>query len=289
MPVPRLFEVPPDPREAWVHVVATILSSGSDATSAALLFDLVGEELPDAGSATVSEFRPLKDTGVVADTTLRAKDGSWTVGIYASLSFDVDHTEGLKQLHAALSPTAEKCVIVAITPDRRTPETMTALVDGGMDLKHRSWHRVRDWIEERPERGSAEGTDLMVLREADYYIKGRVADLYRLEEAAMPAVGPELRPTLAAAYFELSALAPSPRIETTEEETAILFPRTGDAKMEIALRDGAMHVRLHGGEAAPGFTSEGGTATLVAKSDLDYLAARSWIKGQARELLPPRR
>ena len=289
MPVPRLFEVPPDPREAWVHLVATILSSGSDATSAALLSDLVGQELPDAGGATVSEFRPLKDSGVVADTTLRARDGSWTVGLYGSLSFDIDHSEDLTRLHAALAPTADRCVLVAITPDRRTPESIAALADGDIDVTHRSWQRVRDWIEERPERGSAEGTDLMVLREADYYLKGRVADLYRLEEAAMPAVGPELRPTLAAAYFELSALAPSPRIETTEEETAIVFPRTGDPAIVIALRDQAMHVRLHGGEAAPGFTTEGDTATLVAASDLDYLAARSWIKGQARELLPPRR
>jgi len=289
MPVPRLFEVPPDPREAWIHLVATILSSGSDATSAALLSDLVGEDLPDAASAHVSEFRPLKDTGVVADTTLRATDGSWTVGLYASLSFDVDHTEAITRLNSALAPTADRCIVVAITPDRRTPDSITALSDGGMGIRHRSWQRVRDWIEERPERGKAEGTDLMVLREADYYLKGRVADLYRLEEAAMPAVGPELRPTLAAAYFELSALAPSPRIETTEEETAILFPRTGDPTMVIALRDGAMHVRLHGGEAAPGFVTEGGIATLVAKSDMDYLAARSWIKGQARGLLPPRR
>jgi hypothetical protein len=289
MPVPRLFEVSPDPREAWIHVVATILSAGSAPTTAALVEDLVGEALPDAGEASVREFRPLKDTGVVADATLRAPDGAWTVGLLGSLSFDVDHSDAVKALYDALASTAERCMIVVITPDRRTPDPIGTLADGGMQVVHRSWQRVRDWIEERPERGAAEGTDLMLLREADYYLKGRVADLYRLEEAAMPAVPAELRDTLAAAYFELSALAPSPRIESSPEEVAICFPRTGDPAMVVALREGKMHVRLHGGQGAPGFVTEGDTATLVAGTDLEYLAARSWIKGQARDLLPPRR
>ncbi len=288
MPVPRLFEVSPDPREAWIHVIATILSSGTDRTTAAFLADLVGEELADAGSATVSEFRPLKESGIVADATLRARDGAWTVGLYGSLSFDVDHTAELTAFYDALAATADRCIVVAITPDRRAPASVEATA-GGREIVHRSWQRIRDWIEERPERGAAEGTDLMLLREADYYLKGRVADLYRLEEAAMPAIPQELRPTLAAAYFELSALAPSPRIEVSDEEVAICFPRTGDPTMVLALRDQKLHVRLHGGEAAPGFTTEGDTATMVAGSDEDYLAARSWIKGQARELLPPRR
>jgi hypothetical protein len=269
-------------------VVATILSSGTEPTTAAFLADLVGEELPEAGSSAVREFRPLKGSGLVADATLRAPDGSWTVGLYGSLSFDVDHAPQLGAYYDALAGTADRCIVVAITPDRRAPESIEALA-GGREIVHRSWQRIRDWIEERPERGAAEGTDLMLLREADYYLKGRVADLYRLEEAAMPAIPPELRPTLAAAYFELSALAPSPRIEVSDEEVAICFPRTGDPTMVLALRDGNIVVRLHGGEGAPGFTTEGDTATLVAASDEDYLAARSWIKGQARELLVPRR
>ena len=289
MPVPQLFEVPPDPREAWVHVVATLLSAGSDTTTSAFLADLVGEELQGAGAAAVREFRPLKDTGVVADATLRERDGAWTVGIHASLSFDLDHEAEIVALHEALAGTAERCIIVAITPDRRRPASVDAAAAGGREIVHRSWQRIRDWIEERPERGAAEGTDLMLLREADYYLKGRVADLYRLEESAMPALPPEMRPTLAAAYFELSALAPSPRIEVSSDEVAVCFPRTGDPTMVLAMREGKLHVRLHGGEGAPGFTTEGDTATLVAASAEDYLAARSWIKGQARELLPPRR
>jgi len=288
MPVPRLFEVSPDPREAWIHVVATVLSSGTERTTAAFLADLVGEDLPEAGSSAVREFRPLKDSGLVADATLRPPDGSWTVGLYGSLSFEVDHSAELIAYYDALATTAQRCIVVAITPDRRTPTSVEAVADG-REIVHRSWQRIRDWIVERPERGTAEGTDLMLLREADYYLKGRVADLYRLEEAAMPAIPQELRPTLAAAYFELSALAPSPRIEVSDEEVAICFPRTGDPTMVLALRDAKMLVRLHGGEAAPGFTIEGDTATLEAANDKDYLAGRSWIKGQARELLPPRR
>ena len=58
MPVPRLFEASSDPREQWVHVVATLLALGGPETRTALVEEISGEALPDADALLVREQRP---------------------------------------------------------------------------------------------------------------------------------------------------------------------------------------------------------------------------------------
>jgi hypothetical protein len=111
---------------------------------------------------------------------------------------------------------------------------------------------VRDWVQERPERGRAEGTDLLLLREAEYFLTPRVAELYRLE-GLMPQVPAALRPTLADVFFDLNELAPAPLITGEQGSSQVVFPRTGDPKVRIALEGGAMEVGVAAGEAGPGF------------------------------------
>ena len=63
----------------------------------------------------------------------------------------------------------------------------------GRNIRHRSWLRVRDWVQERPERGRVQDpNDLLLLREAEYFFTPRVAELYRLE-GLMPMVEQGLR------------------------------------------------------------------------------------------------
>ena len=85
-------------------------------------------------------------------------------------------------------------------------------MEGGRDVRHLSWLRLRDWVQERPERGRAQGTDLLLLREAEYFLTPRVAELYRLE-GLMPLVAAGLRPSLAGIFFDLNELAPAPLIQ----------------------------------------------------------------------------
>ena len=59
MPVPRLFEASSDPREQWVHVVATLLALGGPETRTALVEEISGEALPDADASWSSSARPL--------------------------------------------------------------------------------------------------------------------------------------------------------------------------------------------------------------------------------------
>jgi hypothetical protein len=286
MPVPRVFEAATDPREEWVHVVATLLSLGGPDTRAALMEELTGERLEGTEAMLVREQRHLGDSGVTADISCRATDGAWTVALYASLAFDIDHAAALAALHDAADAASGRTIVVAVTPDRRPGEGLAA---DGRDIRHRSWQRVRDWVQERPERGGATGADLMLLTEADYFLTPRVADLYRLEESAMPSVAAELRPTLATAYFDLGAIAPSPRVETTASEVAVHYPRTGDSQVSLVARGGALEVRIGGGGPGPGVVMDGEVATLAIAVPEDYATARSWVAGEARAALPPRR
>jgi hypothetical protein len=246
MPVPRLFEASSDPREQWVHVVATLLALGGPETRRALVEEISGEALPDADALLVFERRPLGTDGPIADVV--ARGAGWTFAIQATLAFGT-----------------------------------------GRNIRHRSWLRVRDWVQERPERGNAQGTDLLLLREAEYFLTPRVAELYRLE-GLMPMVPAPLRPSLAGMFFDLNELAPAPLIQNENGAARVAFPRTGDAQAEISLKDGGLRLSLAGGRAGPGFTDGGeGWSRLDVASPEDYLAARAWAQATARSLLPARR
>ena len=286
MPVPRLYEAPTQPRQAWMHILATLLALGTPETREAMIAELTGgEDLPGAAAMNVSEARPLGE-GVVADITCRPADGTWTVALHGSLAFDADETATVNALADALAGSAERVMIVVISPDRQPP---AAVESATADVRHRSWQRVRDWIQERPERGAAQGTDLLLLREADYYFTSNVADLYRLEESAMPAVAPALRADLAAAYFDLAAIAPNPRIETTDDEVAVHYPRTGDPVVSLVASGGALAARVVGGREAPGVEASDGAAAAAFAEPGDYADLRGWLEAEARRLLPPRR
>jgi hypothetical protein len=286
MPVPRLFEASSDPREQWVHVIATLLGLGGPETRTALVEEISGEALPDADALLVREQRPLAD-GLLADVV--ARGAGWTFAVQATLAFDADQVERLVATYDALTESYDRCIVVAVTPDRKPPAAVQDAFAGGRDIRHRSWLRVRDWVQERPERGRAQGTDLLLLREAEYFLTPRVAELYRLE-GLMPLIPPALRPSLAGMFFDLNDLAPAPLIQNENGAARVAFPRTGDPQAEISLQDGALRLSLAGGRVGPGFTDAGeGWSRLDVGSPDDYLAARAWAQATARSLLPPRR
>ena len=287
MPVPRLFEASNDPREQWVHVLATLLALGGPETRTALVEEISGEALPDADALLVREQRPLED-GLLGDVVVRG--AGWTLALQATLAFDADEAERLTATWDALTATAkDKVIVVAITPDRKPPASVTALGEG-RTVRHRSWLRVRDWVQERPERGRVESpNDLLLLREAEYFLTPRVAELYRLE-GLMPMIDATLRPSLAGMFFDLNELAPAPLIQNEAGAARVAFPRTGDAQAEIAVRDGSLALRIASDEPGPGYgDASDGWRTLSVGSPADYLAARAWTHTTARSLLPARR
>jgi len=288
MPVPRLFEASPEPREQWVHVIATLLALGGPETRTALVEEISGEALPGADALLVREHRVLAD-GIAVDVV--ARGAGWTLALDATLGFDVDSGARLAAVYDALVETAkDQVILVSITPDRRPPgSVIDAVTDGLRNIRHRSWLRVRDWIQERPERGAAQGTDLLLLREADYFYTPRVAELYRLE-GLMPLVGADLRPTLAGIFFDLNDIAPAPRIHTESGAARVAFPRTGDAQVEIALSGGGLALGVRAPQGGPGFAAgQDGWQRLQVTGPDDYTAARAWIQATARAVLPPRR
>lgn len=289
MPVPRLFEVSPEPREQWVHVLATLLALGGPETRTALVEEISGEALPGADALLVREQRVLPD-GTVADAVIRG--AGWTLVLAGTLAFDAANGEELANLYDRLTETAkDQVILVAITPDRRPSEAIQAAAGGGVrNIRHRSWLRVRDWVQERPERGNAQGTDLVLLREAEYFYTPRVAELYRLE-GLMPLVGAELRPALARIFFDLNELSPAPLIQTADAGSARLaFPRTGDAKVEVTLGGDGLALGVNTDQAGPGYAAGGdGWQRLAVTAEGDYTAARSWTQSTARSLLPARR
>lgn len=286
MPVPRLFEASSDPREQWVHVLATLLALGGPETRTALVEELSGEALPEADALLVYEQRPLRE-GAIGDIV--ARGAGWTIAVQASLAFDAGEEERIAATFDALREVYDRCIVIAVTPDRRPPEALSALAVGGRDVRHRSWLRVRDWVQERPERGRATGTDLMLLREAEYFLTPRVAELYRLE-GLMPMVEPTLRPSLAGMFFDMNELAPAPLIRNEAGAARVAFPRTGDPQVEIEVGGHGLTLTVASDEAGPGYTAAGdGRQRLTVSDARDYLAARAWTQSTARRLLPVRR
>jgi len=281
MPVPRLFEAASEQAEHWAHTLACLLELGGPETRAALVAELAGEPLAGAESATVRERRALG--GVEADIVVRDREQRWSLAVWATLGFDADVEAALDALYDGLTPDG-RVIVVAITPDRRTPDAVEKARASGREVHHKSWLRVRDWVQERPERGGAEGVDLVLLTEAEYFLTPRVAELYRLE-GLMPHVASSLRPTLATVFFDLNDLSPAPLIERTDH---VVFPRTGDPKAEIALSDGAIAITLASGSPGAGFVAEDGRATLRVTDASQYVAARSALRAAARSLLPSR-
>ena len=289
MPVPRLFEASNEPREQWVHVLATLLTLGGPETRTALVEEISGEALPGADALLVFEQRPMRGgpEGLLAD--IIARGAGWTIAIQSTLAFDADEEERLVATHDALSEVYDKVILVAVTPDRKPSPAVERAAAGTRDIRHRSWLRVRDWVQERPERGRAQGTDLLLLREAEYFFTPRVAELYRLE-GLMPMVAQSLRPSLAGIFFDLNELAPAPLIQNEEGAARVAFPRTGDAQAEIALGKDGMTLNIASAEAGPGYADAGeGWKRLVVGDAGDYLAARAWTQSTAKSLLPARR
>ena len=291
MPVPRIFEAQFDPREHWVHVLATLLGLAGPQTRTALVEEITGEELPEADAMLVREQKPLGkgDDHLIADVV--ARGAGWTFAVQSTLAFDGSEAERLAETWDALDQVADKTILVFVSPDRKPPPAVIEAQDGGRrDIRHRSWLRIRDWVQERPERGNAQGVDLLLLREAEYFLTPRVAELYRLE-SLMPLVGPELRPALASIFFVLNDMSNAPMVQTQgPAEATVTYPRTGTPGAQVVLRDGALHVRLRTDADGPGTTDgEDGWKVLDVASDEDWLGARSWTRGVARETLPPRR
>ena len=287
MPVPRLFEASGDPREQWSHILSTLLALGGPDTRTALVKELSGEELPGADAILVREQRPLGDGDGRADIV--ARGAGWTLVVQTSLAFAGDENGRLSQVREGLAEAKDRRILVSLTPDRREPEGLAAAAGDGWTVRHRSWLRVRDWVQERPERGGAVGTDLMLLREAEYFLTPRVAELYRLE-GLMPLVPAELRPVLASIFFDLNDLSPAPLIQSEAGAARVVFPRTGDPAVEILLRDGGLTLQVTGAAGGPGFADAGeGRQALVIATPDDWRAARSWAVAAARSLLPARR
>lgn len=275
MPVPRLFEAPSDQRERWIHVLACLVGLTGPETRPAFVAELTGEELPGAEDAQTREAHPLGGAGV--DILVRDREKRWAVAVQATLGFEADAYAGIAAAHNALAGQAERVIGVVITPDRKPPAAVQAARADSIDARHKSWLRVRDWVQERPERGAATGLDLALLREAEYFLTPRVAELYRLEELA-PTLTSALRPTLAAIYFDLNDLSPAPLIATGPAgaaEARIAFPRTGDASAEIQLDNGDLTVRLAEGDGP-----------LVVREPADWVRARSGTLAAARRMLP---
>jgi len=276
MPVPRLYEAFSEPREQWVHVLSTLLQLGGPETRAALVAELLGDPIEGTDQMLVSERRVVGKglDAVTLDITLRSGE-EWVIGVISDFCFDVDRAAAIAAARGALG-SAARTVLVVITPDRRQPVEVRAAAETG-EVIHKSWLRVRDWVQERPERGAATGVDLALLREAEYFYTPRVAELYRLEEL-QPQVAPELRGALASIFLALNDLAPAPTIVHPTDATAeVRYPRTGDVKVTITT-----------GGPAPVVAVEGG-AEVTIDSEAALTAARSQVLADARRVLPARR
>jgi hypothetical protein len=276
MPVPRLFEAFSEPREQWVHVLSTLLQLGGPETRAALVAELLGDPIEGTDQMLVSERRVVGKgpDAVTLDITLRRGE-DWVIGVIADFCFDVDRAAAIAAARGALG-SAARTVLVVITPDRRLPGDVAAAAETG-EVIHKSWLRVRDWVQERPERGAATGVDLALLREAEYFYTPRVAELYRLEEL-QPQVAPELRGALASIFLALNDLAPAPTIVLPTDATAeVRYPRTGDVKVIITT-----------GGPAP-VVAVDGAAEVTIDSEAALTAARSQVLADARKVLPARK
>ena len=169
MPVPRLFEGSIDQRERWIHPLACLIGLCGPETRPALVAELAGEDLPGVAEAQTRTAHVFAGGGAGADILVRDRDKQWALVIQTTLGFDADTQRAIEAAHAALAGTVERVIGVVITPDRKPPAGVAAAAAGGLDVRHKSWLRVRDWVQERPERGNAQGVDLALLREAEYF------------------------------------------------------------------------------------------------------------------------
>ncbi len=279
MPVPRLFDVPPLPREQWMHVVASLIGLTQAETRAAFLAELTGDEVAGAADAQVSERRPLvagDQAPVVADVVVRSGK-QWGIAVHGCLGFDIDRAAMWQGIYDALAANVENAMLVAITPDRKPPADVVAASEG-RTIVHRSWQRVRDWVQERPERGGVTGTDAFLLREGDYFLSPRVAELYRLENLIVH-VDPAARGSVMSLYMDLNDVCPQPTIRNTSDTAGVIeYPRDGTPLVTVAMGDGGL----------PQVTVPGGD-DLTLESRNTYVGARSGLVDRARAALPPRR
>ena len=274
MPVPRLYEAFSEPREQWVHVLATLLQLGGPETRAALVAELLGDPIDGTDLMLVSERRVVgKGTDAVTlDITLRNGE-DWVVGVISDFAFDIERAGAIAAAQGALGAAA-RTVLVVVTPDRREPADVAA---ASGEVIHKSWLRIRDWVQERPERGAATGVDLALLREAEYFYTPRVAELYRLEEL-QPHVAPALREAFTSIFLALNDLAPAPTIVHPTDATAeVRYPRTGEPQVTIAIGQGDPAVAVVGG------------AEVRIDSAAALTAARSQVLDDARRVLPARK
>ncbi|MSO44970.1 MAG: hypothetical protein EXQ74_06695 [Thermoleophilia bacterium] len=277
---------PSEPRAQWTHVLASVLALTSADHRVALMRDFLDEDLPDIGNAIVREFAPAGDD--VIDIVVQDRDKAWALGIQTTLAFQSDTQARLSRAAGALEGYG-RVIVMAITADRTSGPAISGACSEGIDARHSSWLRVRDWIQERPERGRAHGVDFAVLQQAEYLLTPNVAELYRLEDI-VPIVPVEAREAVTAAFFGLNDLSPAPRIDQHSDGATAVFPRTGDPCVELVIRGGSASVVLNA-DGGPGMTTTDrpGWGALAIGSDADWDLASSWGLAAARRLLPRKR
>lgn len=286
MPVPRLFESPSDQGERWSHVLACLIALTGPETRPALVSELVGEDLPGVEEAQTREAVAVDGTPV--DIVIRDRGKRWIVAIQTTLGYDVDSQARIEGAVSGLAGQAERIIGVLVAPDRKPNGSVTGAVANGHDVRHKSWLRVRDWVQERPERGGSTGVDAALLREGEYFFTPRVAELYRLEEL-MATVPAELRETLSAVYFDLNDLSIAPLMTnpaTGVEETTIVFPRTGDKGVEVTVNKGEITVGVAASGLGSGFAQDGDWSRLSVVDAAAWTDNRSEALSAARSALP---
>lgn len=286
MPQPRLFETPSDQRERWSHVLGCLIGLTGAETRPALISELAGEDLPGAEDAQTRLAAKTGDFGV--DILVRDRARTWTLAVQTTLGWDVASQIGAEGALTALAGDGGRTIGVVISPDRKPPSSVEAARANGFDVRHKSWLRVRDWVQERPERGGSTGVDAVLLREAEYFFTPRVAELYRLEEV-MQTIEAGLRPTLASVFFDLNDLSIAPLMTnpaTGVAQTRITFPRTGNPGAEIVVDDGALTVRVRRAGLGGVFTDDGDWSQLALTDAAAWTAGRSGALTAARGALP---
>ncbi len=273
MPAPRIFASQSEPRAQWTHVLASVLALCGPQHRQALMREFLDEDIDGVDTAIVREFAPAG--GDVIDIVVQERDKAWALAVQTSLTFQGDIGGRLEAAAGALSDYG-RVIVMGITADRKPGPYMDAVASAGAETRYCSWLRVRDWVQERPERGKAEGTDLMVLQQAEYFLTPNVAELYRLEDI-VPTVPLEAREAVTAAFFGLNDLSPAPRIDQAPDGATANFPRTGDTTVELIVRGGSARLALAGGE------------DVAIGSDADWEAAASGALATARRLLPRKR
>jgi hypothetical protein len=273
MPAPRIFASQSEPRAQWTHVLASVLALSGAAHRTALMREFLDEDIEAVDTAIVREFAPAGDD--VIDIVVQDRDKAWVLAVQTSLTFQGDIADRLK-LAAGAFPDYGRVIVMGITADRKPGPYMDAVAASGAETRYCSWLRVRDWVQERPERGKAEGVDLAVLQQAEYFLTPNVAELYRLEDI-VPTVPLEAREAVTAAFFGLNDLSPAPRIDQAPDGATAIFPRTGDTKAELIISGGSARLALEG------------RGDVAIASDADWEAAASGTLAEARRILPRKR